>query len=518
MTRPTTVGPRVGPAPGRPASGEGGAGGTVAARGADAARTRDRRRLRVAMVLVALLAALAAGLGAGVRSTYGGHAAVDEPQYLLTALSLAEDRDLDIADELRDHRYLDFHDADLPAQTTVRPDGSQLSPHDPLLPLLLAAPVGLGGWLAAKLTLAALASGLAALTLWVAVRRFAVPLRLAAPGVALAATTAPLAVYGQQVYPELPAALAVTAAVAARTAPRQTRATLAVLAAGVVALPWLSVKYVPVAAALAALALVPMLRERHFGRAVALTGVLAAAGLAYAGTHRAIWGGWTAYASGDHFQRSGEFGVVGFRPDYPGRTTRLLGLLVDRDFGLAAWQPGWLLLIPAAAALLAARPRGWTGLAVPLAAGWATATWVALTMHGFWWPGRQLVVVLPLAVLVILGWLARLPRPARLAAAALATAGVACYATLLVTGHAGDTTWVHAPDRLDLHQPAGRLLPDDRDLTTLDRVKYAAWMLAAAAAAALSWRAARRPARTAAAPTTPPTGRPAGRAPAASRR
>jgi hypothetical protein len=485
---------------------------------ADGSGRAARRGLRAAMVVVALLASLAAGLGAGVRSTHAGHAAVDEPEYLLTALSLAEDRDLDIADELADRRYLDFHDADLPVQTAARPDGSRLSPHDPLLPLLLAGPVGLGGWPAAKLTLAALAGLLAALTLWVAVRRFAVPLRLAAPGVALAATTAPLAVYGQQVYPELPAALAVTAAVAALTAPRQTRTTLAVLAAGVVALPWLSVKYVPVAAALAALALVPLLRHRRTGRAAALAGVLAAAGLGYAAVHRAVWGGWTAYASGDHFERSGELGVVGFRPDYPGRTTRLLGLLVDRDFGLAGWQPAWLLLVPAAAALLATRPRGWAALALPLAAGWATATWVALTMHGFWWPGRQLVVVLPLAVLVILGWLARLPRPARLAATALAAAGLACYAALLVTGYAGDTTWVLAPDEEGLHPPAGALLPDDRDLTALDRAKYAGWLLAAAAAAALSWRAAGRPAPARAAPTTPTTGRPAGRAPAASRR
>ena len=65
----------------------------------------------------------AAGLGAGVRSTYGGPAAVDEPQYLLSALSLYEDHDLDIADELAERRYLAFHDADLPVQTAVRPDG-----------------------------------------------------------------------------------------------------------------------------------------------------------------------------------------------------------------------------------------------------------------------------------------------------------------------------------------------------------------------------------------------------------
>jgi hypothetical protein len=456
--------------------------------------TGPDRRLRVAMVVVALLAAVAAGLGAGVRSTYGGHAAVDEPQYLLSALSLWEDHDLDIADELAERRYLAFHDADLPVQTATRADGRQLSPHDPLLPLLLAVPMGLGGWLAAKLTLAALAGVLAALLLWVAVRRFAVPLRVAAPGVAAAAMTAPLAAYGQQVYPELPGALAALTAVAALTAERSTKTTLASTAAAVTALPWLSVKYVPVAAALT---LAASSRYRPRQRATLLA-VLAAAGAAYLGVHRLVWGGWTVYVSGDHFRGSGEFGVVGFHPDYAGRSTRLLGLLVDRDFGLVGWQPAWLLVVPAAVALVVARPRGWTALAAPLAAGWATATWVALTMHGYWWPGRQLVVVLPLGVLAILVWLTDRPR-ARAVAAVLAAVGLCYYAVLLGTGYAGDTVWVLAPDDLRLHWPAGLLLPDDRDLTAADRVKYGLWL---AATALIVLRTARR----------------AGPAPAASRR
>lgn len=440
------------------------------------------RRLWAAMLVVALLAALAAGLGAAVPSTYGGAAAVDEPQYLLSALSLYEDRDLDISDELADRRWLAFHDADLPVQTSVRPDGSQLSPHDPLLPLLLAVPMGLGGWPAAKLTLAALAGLLAALLLWTAVRRFGVPPARAAVGTALATTTAPLAVYGQQVYPELPGGLAALTAVAALTA---NRPRLVLAAAAVTALPWLSVKYVPVAAALTLVALTRVSRRQG----AALLAALAAAGAAYLGVHRLIWGGWTVYATGDHFSSTGEFSVVGTEPDYLGRTTRLLGLLVDRDFGIVAWQPAWLLVVPAVAALVATRPRHWAALALPLAAGWATATWVALTMHGFWWPGRQLVVVLPLAALAILVWLTgrSLVLPGVLAAA-----GVAYYTALLVAG----TPWVLAPDRLDLHRPAGWLLPDDRDLTAADRIKYAAW---AALTALIALRTARRAGRGSAA-------------------
>jgi hypothetical protein len=449
-------------------------------------------RLRGALVVVALLAGLAAGVGITVPATYGGQAAVDEPEYLLSALSLWEDRDLDISDELAERRFVPYHDSDLPIQAQPRADGSQVSPHDPLLPVLLAVPVGLGGWVAAKLTLAGLAAILAALVLWVAVRRLDVPLRIAAPGVALAFCSAPLAVYGQQVYPELPAALAVTAAVAAMTGTRhRTGLTTGLTAAAITALPWLSVKYVPVAAVLTLLAL----RRTN---PKALLGILAGAGAAYLLVHRLVYGGWTVYASGDHFQGSGEFGVVGFQPDYAGRTTRLLGLLVDRDFGLGAWQPAWLLLVPAAAALLRTRPADWTVLAVPLAAGWATATWVALTMHGFWWPGRQTVVVLPLALLAILIW----ARDHAKIAAGAAVVGVVFYVNVLT---AKGTTWVLSPDDLRLHWPMGHLLPDDRDLAPIDKVKYAVWVAIAAVA---TWRTVR---------PAPRTGRPADPAPAEDR-
>lgn len=434
-----------------------------------------QRSVTAMLLLVGLLAFLSAGLGAGVRSTYGGHVAVDEPQYLLSALSLWEDHDLDISDELAERRYLAFHDGDLPVQTATRPDGSQLSPHDPLLPVLLTVPMGLGGWLAARLTLALLAGILAGLLLWVAVRRFAVPPGLAVPGVALATCTAPLTVYGQQIYPELPGALAALVAVAALTAPRRTPRTLTVFALAVVALPWLSVKYAPVGAALVLVALIGL--RHHRRTAAALTGALAAGGIVYLALHKAIYGGVTAYASGDAFQGSGEFGVVGFHPNYPGRSIRLLGLLLDRDFGLAAWQPAWFLLIPALVALPIRRPPHWPVLAVPLLAGWATATWIALTMQGFWWPGRQLVVVLPLAVLVILVWLTKAGRATRLTALGLAAAGLVYYGTLLVTGYFGQTRWVLAPDDLRLHWPAALLLPDDRDLGTADVVRYAVWVV-----------------------------------------
>jgi hypothetical protein len=346
-----------------------------------------------------------AAIAIPARATVGARTTADEPQYLLTALSLAQDRDLHIGDELADEAYRPFHDVALPVQTQPRDDGRVVSPHDPLLPALLAVPMGLGGWAAAKATLAALGGVLAGLLLWTAHRRFAVPLPVAAVTVLAFGTTAPLSAYATQVYPELPAALAVAVAVAASTG-RRRPVDLVVVATAVAALPWLGVKYAPVAVALVAVVVGYLVAEHRRHAVMALLGGLAAAGVVYLVAHRLLYGGWTVYAAGDHFT-GGELTVMGEDPDRLGRSRRLLGLLLDRGFGLAAWMPGYLLAVPAIAVLVRRRPTGWAALVAPLAAGWATATWVALTMHGWWWPGRQVVVVAPCLVLAVAWWAGR---------------------------------------------------------------------------------------------------------------
>ena len=457
------------------------------------------RRVAVACMAAAAAALVASLLGIGVPATYAASAAVDETEYLLSALSLWEDGDLDISDERAQRRWRAFADVRPSLQTEPRDDGSQLSPHDPLLPLLLAVPTGLFGWVGAKVLLAALAAATAALTVWVAVRRFAVPTVLAGIGTALLAATPPLAVYGQQVYPELPAGLAALVGVAALTAApmtarRRCSGSDLALVGAVVALPWLGVKYLPVAAVLAVLGLVRLHRAGR-PRALAVTTVaLSAAGVAYLVVHRLVWGGWTVYASGDHFRTTGELSVVGVSPDYVGRTVRLVGLLVDREFGLVGWQPAWLLLVAAAAALL--RMRQWV-LLLPVAAGWATATWVALTMHGYWWPGRQVVVVLPVAVVGLLVWLAQLPSrrtqvPALAASVVLAVAGLTTYVGLLVEGWRGGLTWVFDIATVDAptYHVLRPMLPDYRGTDVL--LPHLVWVTVLLGLTCLGWSSAAR--------------------------
>ena len=97
-----------------------------------------------------------------------------------------------------------------------------------------------GGWVGAKLAMAAMAGLVAALALWTAVRRLGVPVATATLAVAVFACSPPLAVYGSQIYPELPAALVVLAAAAALLSPSApSRRETLVVGGAVVALPWL---------------------------------------------------------------------------------------------------------------------------------------------------------------------------------------------------------------------------------------------------------------------------------------
>jgi hypothetical protein len=455
---------------------------------------------------VFLAVTLWALLGAGVRATYGARVTADEPQYLLSAISLAEDGDLDIADELAAGRWRDFHDAQLPRQTEPRQDGSELSPHDPLLPVLLTPGVAVaqlvaGDWEHAELAgarsiMAMVAGALAAVSVWVGVARVRVGGRTAVVAVGACSLAAPLATYGNQIYPELPAALAVAVASggllslgagATETGRHHAGASIAWTGA-VVALPWLGIKYAGVAAAIAVLGL--LLDRRH---RVAAAAVLVVSAVVYLVVHQRVYGGWTVYAAGDHFV-GGELTVVGNDPDHVGRSVRLVGLLVDRHFGLLVWAPAFLLAVPAVAALVHRRDRVAAVLLLPLAAGWATATWVALTMHGWWWPGRQVVVVLPLLVLAIARFVDRrreagvvLPWRVLLGTGAI---GVATWAWLAVEATFGDLRLIVDFDRTvnPWIRAARAALPDLRRDGSMTDLVVAGWVVALAALAMWGWR------------------------------
>ncbi len=334
------------------------------------------------------------------RSTYGAQVSVDEPQYLLTALSIGEDLNLDISDEIEEEKFRTFHEVGLNTQTIdMNSSGQRLSPHDPLLPLLLSGPMRIGGWVGARVLLAIFAGLLASTTLWVAVRRFKVSPKIAAWVVGSFGAAPPLCSYGSQIYPEVPAALAVILAIATITGPRSKWNSIGFVLS-ITALPWLSIKYLPVAFTIFLLASLSNKKteRKRISTSTAVVFVLMAA--IYLLSHQLVYQGWTVYSAGDHFAGS-EFEVIGGDPDIWGRSNRIIGLLVDKGFGLAAWTPSFLILPIAIAFNCKKKVDNWNYLILPFLIGWSTATWVAFTMHGWWWPGRQTVVVLPLGIIAI---------------------------------------------------------------------------------------------------------------------
>lgn len=443
------------------------------------------RKDLLALIGLAVVVAAVSALGIGARATHGAQTTADEPQYLLTALSLWEDGSLDISDELAEERYREFHEVDLPPQTHPLEDGRRISPHDPLLPLLLAVPMGLGGWVAAKATLAVLGGALAAVTAWTMVTRFDVSRRVAYLTAGMFALAPPLAVYSTQVYPEIPAALALLAGFAALIGPFETRGRI-VFVLSVIALPWLAVKFVPVAAVLA----VAGLAKAGKGRRLPMLAVLLGAGAVYMLGHLAIYGGLTAYASGDHFV-GGEFTALGAEVNLWGRSTRLIGLLVDRGFGIGAWQPAYLIL-PLVAAWATSRRTSQFQVAVwLLGAGWLVATFMALTMHGWWFPGRQLIVVLPVAVIVVAAWIDQ-ARHRQVVSVGLAGAlGVIAFVFLLVEGLGRRLTWVvdFGATSNPTYRALATALPDYMTPTSATWLLHGFWVFLTLALAWMGWRA-----------------------------
>jgi hypothetical protein len=320
---------------------------------------------------------LLVGLHYGSRLRVSG----DEPHYLMMARSLWREGDLDLRDNFaREDWREDTPGPVAPHYGAPRRDGRPYPAHSPGLPFLLAPAYAWGGRLGCIALL-----GLAVAALCVEVRRLALHVagdRAAALLAWAAAAGPPVLFYSFHVYTEVPSALALVIALRLLlSAPRPALAAVAGLLASV--LPWLHVKMIPAAAALAVVAVL------HLGRRALLAFFAVALAMAagYAAYGHAVFGTWSPLARYGGMPADATGGS-------PARA--ILGLLFDRSFGVLPYAPVFLV---AFAALFS---RAWwkaADAASQVLVGLAVL--VPVLFWRMWWggqcpPGRFLVPVIPL--------------------------------------------------------------------------------------------------------------------------
>lgn len=171
----------------------------------------------------------------------------DEPHYLLAAHSLVYDHDLNLANNYANRDFQTYSPGGtLDPHVKILPDGTQILNHDLGLPILIALPYALGGRAGVEIFLA-LCAALLAWQMWKLAFDVTGNRLWATAAWLLLGFTPPLVMYATLIYPELVGALIFLWG--ARTVLFKRVAELSLwqvvlVALGVVALPWLSVRFV----------------------------------------------------------------------------------------------------------------------------------------------------------------------------------------------------------------------------------------------------------------------------------
>jgi hypothetical protein len=296
--------------------------------------------------------------------------------------------------------------------------GEILSPHNLGLSILVLPAYALNGLDGVKAFLA-VAAGAVIGAAYLLARRIMGTRWLCILATALVGVSAPVFVYASQIYPEMPAALLVILIVLLNIG-RSGTATRGVWTGLLLAgLLWLGAKYAPLVACLGGLA---ALQLGAAGRA-ALAGTVSILGLCYLWFHLQVYGGLTPYSVNLIYAGSSTPELIAQHVEIGNRLYRLLGLWVDREFGLVRWAPVFLLAVPGVM-LLRRDPGAMPWFLLPVGVQILVAVFLSITMRGWWFPGRMLVVVIPLLVpLIALGLSLALRSRAAAALSAILAAG-----------------------------------------------------------------------------------------------
>ena len=328
-----------------------------------------------------------------IRATYGASITGDEPFYLLTTKSLISDQDLDLQNQYQNHDYEEFfdHEDGLWKQSVPLSDGTLLSPHNPGLSVFLIPGYFLGGLFGAQMQMAVTAAitwALAFLLAFELSKSFWLSI-LSTLSLGLSATAV---IYGSEIYPEVPAALVlVLSLLYLKRVTVDNWWKIIIFIFLVSLLPWLGTKY----AILGLVLVIWSLCQIDRVSAVKMLGGLALSGGVYIWFHLVTFEGLTPYNVNMVYYNNSTWTIFGFHIDFINQFYRLWGLLLDRRFGLVHWQPITLFTVPGLFFLArqSAIPRV---IAVLVGAQWLVACFVAITMMGYWFPGRTVMTIFPL--------------------------------------------------------------------------------------------------------------------------
>lgn len=346
-----------------------------------------------------LAAATVLGLGAWALGPVAMSG--DAPHYLTATHSLLHDGDLDLRNDYDQRTHAAFYNGSLePRHTNLSPWGEQYPFHGLGVSALVAPAYAVAGAAGATATLVAVMS-LGALLVWLTVRRATRDTRAAWVAWAVLVASAPYALHAAAIYPDGPAAVAVAGAlwllVRLDDARPVALGTLALVGAGLAALPWLHVRLAVPAGVFGAAALYALVRRQPdpWTRA---SWFLMAPIIGFAGwvaSAYVMFGTWNPAAA--TLQRT----APNAWDAMPGG---LLGLLADQEFGLVAAAPVFLAL-PWAFRTAWRRARVLAG-----ASGLCFAAVLVMSSLWVWWggdsaPARFLTVLTPaLAIWIGLAW------------------------------------------------------------------------------------------------------------------
>jgi hypothetical protein len=316
----------------------------------------------------------------------------DEPHYLMVADSILRDGDLSLEPDYAEGRYAAFHDAPLAPHYRVRGRGGAIySLHAVGLSVLILPAWALAGYDGVAVLMALLAA-LVALEVREWVRETTGREGLADAAAWAAALSPPLVHYAGLVFTEVPAALLLSFGLRRGRDPALGPGGVVAVGVAAAALPWLNVRYAPLAVIVVAHAVWRHPRWRA-ALGVAVPAVVSAVGLlAY---HYVLYGFLDPRR------------VYGRRPEiaFSLLPQSLPGLLLDQEFGLLVYAPVLALSLPGLVLLWRRDRRVAIASALAVIAVLLTAGTWPMWRGGFNPPGRFLVPIAPLlAVAVALVW------------------------------------------------------------------------------------------------------------------